>query len=359
MQKSRVHLPTLSELKPNAPGILVGIYQEGKTLLEEEIGYADVMTSEPISREMHFRVGSLTKTMVTTVILRLVDQGLLSLKDRVSSILSKYHWITKQLPPTLAVKHLGNMTSGLFNYSEDEDFLKALTEDPAREWKRNELLSIAFSHPSYFAPGKGWYYSNTNTLLLGVIAEKLTGKSIEKLCEELVFSPLGLRSTHLATESQLPYPYARGYMYGYVDGHAPDSVFRDVTDDDPSWANCAGVCVSTLDDLRRYIPAFVRGDLLSKEVLRERNQTFVRRTVADYGFGLFEIFGHWRGHNGEIPGYQTFAVYSTLFDVTVIVLCNLHSEPAGVGPADVIGKEILAAFEKAYKRDGSTHFVVA
>lgn len=355
MKKSLVKIPSITDLKPNAPGIIVGIYQGERTLLEEEIGFADVMTSEPIARDMHFRVGSLTKTFTTTVILCLVDKGLLSLDDRVASFLNEWH-----LPATLTVKHLGNMTSGLFNYSEDAGFLKALTDNPAREWTREQLLALALNgkNKHYFEPGKGWYYSNTNTVLLGLIAEKLTGKSIEELCTELVFTPLGLHSTSLATTSAMPYPFARGYMYGYVDGRSPEGVFREVTENNPSWANAAGVGISTLDDLRRYIPAFVYGDLLSEKTQEERNATFVRRTVADYGFGLFRMYGHWYGHNGEIPGYQSFAVYSPLLEVTVIVLCNLHSEPAGVGPADLIGKEILAAFEVAHTRDESLHFRV-
>lgn len=361
MKKSLVHIPSLKEIKKNAPGVVVGIYQGKNTLLEHEIGFSNIMTSEPISKNQHFRIGSLTKTVVTTVILCLVDRGFFSLDDKVSSFFrdEARTWM-RTLPKTLTILHLGNMTSGLFNYSEDATFQKAISDNPSIEWTAEELLSFSLDgrNNHYFEPGLGWYYTNTNLILLGRIAEKVTGETIESLCEELVFTPLKMKNSFAATSNEMPVPFSRGYMYGYADGRAPTSVLRDVTNNSPSWANAAGFCISTLGDLRTYIPAFVNGLLLSEKVLKQRNESFVQLTFAEYGFGLHREEGRWYGHNGAIPGYQTFASYCPQFDVTVLVLSNVQSELSGINPSDTIGGEIVKAFEAAYEKDKSLHFQV-
>src|SRR5581483_622324 len=128
--------------------------------------------AQPVTLADHVRIGSNTKPMTGTVILQLVDEDALSLDDPVS----KYR---PDVPngDQITITQLLNMRSGLYNYSESAEFNQALDDTPNRVWKPHDLLAIAFQQPPYFAPGTGYHYSNTNTVLLGLIIEQLTGDS--------------------------------------------------------------------------------------------------------------------------------------------------------------------------------------
>jgi D-alanyl-D-alanine carboxypeptidase len=95
----------------------------------------------------------------------------------------------------LTIRQLMNMTSGLYNYSEDPGFNAILDRQPEKVWSPPELVAISVQHPPDFVPGQGWHYSNTNTVLLGMIAEKITGRPLGRLMQERIFRPLSLRAT--------------------------------------------------------------------------------------------------------------------------------------------------------------------
>src|SRR5215472_704559 len=148
------------------PGALVYVDDPGQGSWVMGLGTGNLATRQPMQVNNYMRIASITKTMTATVILRLVDQGKLGLDDPVS----KYQ---PEVPngKNITIRELLNMSSGLFNYSEDKGFDPALLANPYKVWQPEELLAIAFKHQPYFAPGKGWHYSNTNTVLLGLIIE--------------------------------------------------------------------------------------------------------------------------------------------------------------------------------------------
>src|SRR3954453_19764607 len=142
------------------PGALVYVGVPGEGTWSQAFGTGTLGADTPITPDDHFRIGSNTKTFTGTVILQLVDEGKLGLDDPVS----KYR---PEVPngENITIRQLLNMTSGLFNYAEDEDFNDILDTDPQKVWEPEELVQIGFQHKPEFSPGDDFHYSNSNTVL--------------------------------------------------------------------------------------------------------------------------------------------------------------------------------------------------
>jgi D-alanyl-D-alanine carboxypeptidase len=236
------------------------------------------------------RLGSLTKTFTATVILQLVDQGKLGLDDPVSTY-------QPEVPngKNITIRPLLILSSGLFSYSEDQGFAQALLADPYKVWQPAELLALAFKHPPYFAPGKGWHYDNTNYILLGLIIEQLTHLPAEQAFQRSIFGPLGLHQTSLPprSSSAIPDPHAQGYMYGTAfTGQGPT---LNVTDWNPSAEWTAGAMISTLHDLQIWAKALATGRLLSAAT---QKQPLTWAICAPLWLGVID-FGGFSGMTGR------------------------------------------------------------
>jgi D-alanyl-D-alanine carboxypeptidase len=345
----------MTELR--VPGAIVLVDVPGQGTWLQAMGIGDLATNSPMAVENHMRIGSVTKTMTATVILQLVDEGVLALDDTVS----KYEPLVPN-GANITVRQLLNMTSGLFNDTEDDAFNVALDAQPERIWTDHEMWAIAFAHPPYFAPGQGWHYSNTNYSLLGDIAEKAGGAPLAQLMQQRIFGPLGMTDTLLPQRDStaIPEPHQRGYMYGTnvinndiynaaLAGNTaaaqldagPDVTPPDVTDTSPSSSYADGAAISTAHDLQTYAKALGSGELLSPATQQQRTQ-FV--PAGSYGLGLERAAGGLLGHNGAIPGYQSFMGYQPDKGDTVVVLANLILAPntylGDALPADELAKVI-------------------
>lgn len=320
------------------PGAVVGVWRGSDPPWIAAFGEADVKTHRPFAPADHVRIASITKVFVGTVVLQLADEGKLKLDDPVSGYIFG-------VPDGdhITLRELGNMTSGLFNYLEDDRFRRTLDLNPRKRWTPRELLAIGLARPPYFAPGAGYHYSNTNTILLGLVVEKITGHSLADEIRARVIDRLGLRDTSFPTGAAIPAPYAHGYMYGTAEdfsGPTPASTpLRDVTQIDPSYAWAAGQMISTLGDLRRFARAAGAGTLVSVRAQQERF-TWVSTGGARYGFAILRVLDA-VGHNGQMPGYTSFMGYVAGQDVTFVVLVNLSATVAGAHPADEIAVAIL------------------
>lgn len=174
-------------------------------------------------------------------------------------------------------------------------------------------MQIGIEDSPEFDPGTEFQYSNTNTDLLGLVLEQVTGKPIDELYRERIIEPLGLREISFpeAADSSLPEPHARGYtLQGQSRG-----VPVDATDWNPSWTWAAGQLISTVNDPLVYGRALGTGEgLLPPEQQAERLDSFLTNgpspNNADlaYGVGFFNNRG-WVGHNGELPGFNTAVFY--------------------------------------------------
>src|SRR5215471_5941360 len=192
------------------PGALVYVDGPGQGSWATGLGISNLATRAPMQVNDSMRIGSFTKTMTATVILQLVDQHKLGLNAPVS----KYQ---PEVPngKNITIRELLNMTSGLFDYTGDEGFQQAVFANPSKAWQPSELLAIAFKHPPYFAPGKGWHYDNTNYILLGLIMQQLTHLPAAQALQRYLFGPLGMHQTSLPplSSSAIPDPQTQGYLY--------------------------------------------------------------------------------------------------------------------------------------------------
>ncbi|MEO8446498.1 MAG: serine hydrolase domain-containing protein [bacterium] len=322
------------------PGVIIGVWMGDRAPWITTMGVSNLLTGKPISVDDKMRIGSITKTFTGTVILQLQDEGKLNISDKLSKYFPDY-----PNGDNITLEELGNMTSGLFNYSEDDTFGNDMMQNMKKSFTPEQLIAISQKHAPYFAPGTGMHYSNTNTILLGLIAEKITGNTLQAEIQNRILTPLGMTNSNFAMNADFPDPHAQGYMYMDSTNIVP----TDVTDSDPSWGWAAGSMISTLGDVKKYAKKLATGGLISAKSQEERlkwGKVFVPATGgwanADlrYAFAIADFEGAY-GHNGGIPGFNSFMGYDPVLDATIIVLVNMQDNKNGVGPADSIAHVIL------------------
>lgn len=312
------------------PGLIVSITKDDKIIYEKAKGLSDALGKTPMDLKMRFRIGSVTKTFTTSVILQLVDEGKLKLDETID----KYF---PRVPngKNITVRMLGDMSSGLYNYSEDKAFNDSMLANPKRKWKAEELVEWSIRKGTYFEPGKGWHYSNTNTVLLGMLIEKLTGNSLESEIKKRIIDKLNLKETEYPSGPQI----TGFHSHGYGEDETPLPLpLQDVTEKyDPSWGGAAGAIISSLADLKIYIKSLGEGKLTSKESHQERMKWSLDKGFLQYGFGIFNAGGY-LGHNGSYPGFHNVSVHSPSTGITAIIFYNTQSD---IDP-DILLKDILS-----------------
>jgi D-alanyl-D-alanine carboxypeptidase len=302
--------------RTGVPGAIVGV-SGPDCRYEAAFGVADKATGAPMRTDFHSRIGSETKTFTVTALLQLVDDGAVGLDDPIGEYVAGVPEGDR-----ITLRQLARMQSGLFNYSADEAFLQALVSDPYRDFTPQELLGYSFAHPANFPPGAGWEYSNTNTILLGLVVEEVSGLPLHEYLEQHVFEPLALDDTVFPTDARFPEPHAEGYTVF-------DGTEVLATDFNPSWGWAAGAMTSTLDDLHAWAHALATGTLLEPGTQAQRLETAAPAGAAPgvgYGLGLFVVQG-WIGHNGSLPGYQSLTLYLPEQETSLVVLLNSDAPP--------------------------------
>jgi D-alanyl-D-alanine carboxypeptidase len=312
------------------PGVVVGLWMPGQGCYVRATGVADTATGRPMTADQYVRIGSETKTFTVTALLELVDDR----RIRLDSPISRY---VRGVPngDRITLRHLAEMRSGLFPYSADPDFVRALLSDPSRSFTPRELLAYGFRHQNTFAPGEQFQYSNTNLILLGLVIEKVGGRPLAEFIHERVLRPARLRHTLFPEGREFPEPHARGYTDQTLSGEVEDA-----TDWNPSWAWAAGAMISDLHDLRRWARIVATGTLLSPQTQRERLRMLPTGFPGtSYGLGIFET-GGWIGHNGSIPGYQTVTVHLPSRKATLVLLLNTDITHDGQEPSSLLARAV-------------------
>lgn len=279
-------------------------------------GVGDLRTERKRSPQDRYRVGSITKTFVATVLLQLEAEGKLSLDDTVDTWLPGLVTGNGHDGTRITLRQLLNHTSGVFNYTADEDFgrtyflKEGFFEHRYDTLAPEELVRVATSHEPDFAPGAGWNYSNTNYVLAGMVIEKATGRPYGEEVRRRVIAPLHLTGTSVpGTRTGVPGPSSRAYGKLTQDGSGP---VHDVTRLNPSMASSAGEMISDSKDLGRFYRALLTGRLLPREQLDEMTDTVAVDVRNGYGLGLMKTelscgVTVW-GHGGGIHGSTSEAV---------------------------------------------------
>jgi D-alanyl-D-alanine carboxypeptidase len=313
------------------PGAIVGIWGPDGSYVRA-FGVADKATRAPMKTDFYSRIGSVTKTFTVTGVLQLADQGKFGLDDPIAKFVDGVPRGDK-----ITLRQLARMQSGLFNFTESTAFQQAMFADPRQPFTPHELLNYAFAQPNRFPPGEGFEYCNTNTVLLGLVVEKVSGQPLHSYINDHIVAPLGMSHTSFPTTNAFPEPHSQGYTVQTADGKEAAA-----TDWNPSWGWAAGAMISTLDDMHTWAPALATGKLLSPQMQAQRLQTVGSPGMPPqdgYGLGIFNL-GGWIGHNGSLPGYQTVAVYLPQKQTTLVILINTDISYQGGEPSTALATAI-------------------
>ncbi|MGI9164498.1 MAG: serine hydrolase domain-containing protein [Mycobacterium sp.] len=323
------------------PGAIVGVWTpEGEWF--GITGTSGPDSQRPPRRDDHTRIGSLTKTFTVMAVLRLADQQRLALGDPIE----KY---VPGMPngTTATLRDLARMTSGIANYSATRTFFERWSPDPAGAvFTPEDLIGFAKPEPPLFPAGSRMDYSNTNTALLGMVIEKVTGTPVAEVFEKELFEPLGMSGTSFPGPSpDLPAPHLDGIT---LQPDGPGGPVRNATDWNPSWTFTAGGMISTLDDMRVWTEALgTGGGLISEEMQREREASATSTVPPNtpelaYGLGFFTDRGWW-GHNGALPGYTSYAAHHPARKTSVVVFVNsdIGTPDQPTPPADLLAYDLI------------------
>lgn len=274
---------------------------------------------EPVTARSRFRVGSVTKTFVATVIMQLVDEGRVRLDDPVSRHLPRTRW------RDVTLRQLLTHTSGIPDYARATGLDDALIERPGHRWRTADVLRLVADRERDFPPGTGYGYSNTGYVLLGQIIEAVTGQAWEQALRRRVIDPLDLRDTFIAGEER-----ARpGTVSGWYDtsGDGFDDRVNGPWPALETTEGPAGALVSTAPDLARFARALYEGNLVSPTSRRAMTapQPF-HPPHSNYGLGVELNRPDYRetvwGHGGALPGYRATMWYAPRDGRVIVVLAN-------------------------------------
>jgi len=273
-----------------APGVAVGVVLPSGARWRGAAGYASLAPSRLVEPGDRFRIGSVTKVFVAALVLELAQDGLVSLGDPLDDHVPGF-----DLGPEVTLRRLLDHTAGIFNYTDDLDFL-VLGAEPAEP---DEVIAFALDHGRLFPPGEGWAYSNTGYFLLGLAIEAARDAPLATVLRERISHPLGLLDTFLDGAEQV--------VGGMVEGHVLGTELTDAVHMSWSWA--AGGMVSTVDDLCTWARALRDGWILApdlREVLTDWIPT-PDEEADSYGAGLQQMARAGRtvvGHTGSTIGFN-------------------------------------------------------
>ncbi|WP_371525149.1 beta-lactamase family protein [Streptomyces sp. NBC_01283] len=288
---------------PGGPPGAIAVLKRGSRTEVYRAGVAKFGTDRPIKATDHMRIASTAKAYSGAVALKLVDCGKLRLNDTIGKVLPRlpraWHRVT--------LRQLLQHTSGLPDFSMDPEFLELVTEDPRRHFDSRRLLDFVAGEPLAFRPGSRYTYSNSDNIAVALMAEAVTDRPYEDLLAELVYRPLGLRSTSLPQGYRMPKPYMHGYD---VTPPNPPEDLSEVLSASGVWAS--GGIISTPKDMTAFIRGYAGGKLISDRT-RHQQRNWVNGASEPAGPGTnkagLAIFryatrcGVVYGHTGNFPGY--------------------------------------------------------
>ena len=332
------------------PGISVGVAGPAGSV-GVTAGLADTARREPLSPGHLLLQGSVGKTYAAALALQLVAEGKLDLDAPIARYLGEETWFAR-LPNAdrIRVRHLMNHTSGLVRYEFGEAFTRALSAQPDRVWRPEELVAFIFGQPAPFAPGEGWEYSDTNYIVLGMILEKVSGRRVYEEVERRFLRPLALTRTVPSDRRRIP-GLAQGYAgpqnpFGGADAMIlPDGRFAI----NPQFEWTGGGMASTTEDLARWALALYGGRVLRPSELASMLQGVpapLGTQGTTYGLGVIvrptQVGTSW-GHSGFFPGYLTEMMYFPAERWAVAVQVNSSAAPRGSLP---LGRIIAAVLQE-------------
>ena len=297
----------------SGPGAAVIVTKNGSVLFQGAHGKANIELNVPLETHHVFRIGSLTKQFTAAAIMMLHEKGQISLDDPITKYLPQY--------PThghnITIEHLLTHTSGIFNYTNQKDFLQ---KDLGKDISLSELIKIFEQSPMQFPPGTAIDYSNSGYVLLGAIIEIVSGKSYSDFMKDNIFKPIHLKSTYVGTPIITP-----NRVTGYQ--HDANKGIQNIRPFSMTYAHAAGAIISSINDLAIWNEALQK-NLLLTETSYHRMKTKYQLSNKQfspfgYGFHIDSLHGlEVIQHSGSIPGFSSFALWIPNYNIYIAVLSN-------------------------------------
>lgn len=300
-------------------GASIIVMQRGETLLRKSYGFASLELSAPMPDNASFEIGSVTKQFTAAAILRLMDQGKLSLEDDFTKYLD---FDTKGR--NISINQLLNHTSGIPSYTEMQEFWKLSIQS----YERDTLLRLVEEKDFLFEPGEALIYNNSAYFFLGLIIEKISGKSYEEYLSEQFFEPLGMDDSYYCSTTKV----VKNKAYGY--GYSPQGL-QQKSYLDHTWPYAAGSLCSTTADLLIWLKALHSHEVFNEELynLLITPSQLIDGSQVRYAMGLtnYKNFGNKTiSHGGGINGFLSDTRYFPENDLYIICLVN-STGPFGAG----------------------------
>ena len=333
---NKTALQTALQLKLNEwhkagtfPGATLGVVLANGESFGLAVGFSDRETRTPMKPDDRMLAGSVGKTFAAATALQLIKEGKIKLDDKIEKYLGQEPWFSR-LPNAkdITVRQLMNHSSGLVRYEFKEQFTRDLTANPEKVWQPAELIAYLLDEKPPFAAGKGWDYSDTNYIVLGMIIEKVTGRKFYDEANRRLLKPLKLTDT-------IPQdgPRLKGVVQGYAGPNNPFGgtdamIVHGKFAINPQFEWTGGGYASTAQDLASWAKMVYEGKAFSPELLPQvldgLSAPMLGRETK-YGLGVIirqTVLGPAYGHAGFFPGYMTDMMYFPEQRVAVAVQVN-------------------------------------
>ncbi|MEV7415903.1 serine hydrolase domain-containing protein [Streptomyces sp. NPDC089919] len=331
--------------------VILRVTLDGREVVTSALG--ESMTDVPARADMHFRNGNIAISYLGTALLKLVDEGRVSLDDPVGQ------WLP-DLPhgDKITLRMLGASATGLIDYVKDPAFQAAVGADPFRQWTADELTSISTTKPLLYRPGTNWSYSHANFVLLGEALEKITGTRLDHLLHHEVLGPLGLTETSNSFTPDIPTPVLHAFSGGPGD-------YQESTFWNPSWTTAPGAVETTdICDLARSASAIGSGELLSEPSYREllnpgtvglgtptkkcpATLCIPQTEATHYGMGVL-VLGDWISQHPLFFGYSASMAYLPSKRLSIAVSTTNGPTAPATHNAHTIVQRIAKALEPGH-----------
>lgn len=326
-----VAMPSARELTDNlfnhffnnkTSGAAALVARNGEILFQKGYGMQDLKNHIPVTPETEFRIGSITKQFTAAAILKLQEEGKISVNDKLSKFIPDF-----PRGDEVTIHHLLTHTSGIHSYTNRPDFLSNVE----KTIKSSDLVELIKADPYDFDPGEQWSYNNSGYFILGYIVEQVSGLSYNDFLRVNFFEPLGMHNTGVHYKGIKLGHEAAGYSFSGSDCNL-------ALNWDMSWAGGAGNLYSTVGDLFKWNEGLYNDQVLNESSLPaaftpvKLNDGTLPKSIGKYGYGF--IIGEFRGlenigHSGGLNGFSTNLIRFPELNITVAVLSN--AEPGAPG----------------------------
>jgi D-alanyl-D-alanine carboxypeptidase len=296
--------------KDGTKAVEFGMWVDDREVLTTALGNS--MTTVPATTDMHYRIGGIAETFMSTLLLMLEEQGRINLDEKISRWFPHLLGADKVTPRMLVAN-----TAGYIDYVTVEDFLKLQLAEPFRTFTDEELINYSVrDRQMNFAPGTSQQYSHTDNVILGQVIQRATNESIKELYEKNIFGPLGMKDTQFPINQEIQRPVLHAFT-------SDRGIYEDCTYYNPFWGSTPGLPTSNLHDVGKWGPILGTGRLISPAHFQEQiapTSVGKGRNRPDLYFAYgFVVANGWIVQNPSINGYSGAFGYNLATGVTIVV----------------------------------------